>query len=108
MIVRQRDRADRFYVIGRGAFEVSVLEEAIGANRWVRTMGRDDVFGERGLIAQTPRTATVTATGPGLLFTMDGPAFLRLVTRRRDMADRFLGLYGTPVAQPAPVPQNPG
>jgi CRP-like cAMP-binding protein len=67
----------------------------------LRTLGRDDVFGERGLLGQTPRTATVTASGPGLLFAMDAASFLALVSGRRGVAERFLALYDAPAADAA-------
>jgi CRP-like cAMP-binding protein len=51
------------------------------------------VFGERGLLGHSPRTATVTALEEGLLFAMDGDAFLALVGDRRGVADRLMALY---------------
>jgi CRP-like cAMP-binding protein len=59
-------------------------------------LGRDDVFGERGLIGRSPRTATITATSAGRLFAMDGEAFMALVSSRRGAAERFLALYDVP------------
>jgi CRP-like cAMP-binding protein len=59
-------------------------------------LGRDAVFGERGLLGGTPRTATVTARAPGLLFAMDGTDFLRLVTKHRGVAERLMALYEQP------------
>lgn len=92
VVIRQGEPADRFYVVAAGTFVVSVADSS-GGTRVVRTLGPDAVFGERGLLARTPRTATVTAGEAGRLFAMDGPAFLELVTRRRGAADRFLALY---------------
>jgi MFS family permease len=99
-IVRQGEPADRFYVIGEGSFAVTRSEVPGEPERRIRTLGRFDVFGERGLIARTPRTATVTATEPGLLFAMDAADFLSLVGGRRGMAERFLALYDSPAASP--------
>ena len=76
------------------------ISGADGSSRHVRTLGRDAVFGERGLLGGTPRTATVTAGAPGLLFAMDGTDFLALVTKRRGVTERLMGLY----EQPLPVP----
>lgn len=98
VVVRHGDPADRFYVIAAGAFVVTRQEPGEASNEVLRTLGRDEVFGERGLIAQTARTATVTAKGPGLLFEMDGASFLALVTGRRGVAERFLALYDAPAA----------
>ncbi len=97
VVIRQGDPADRFYVIGSGSFVVT-SDAGEGAHE-LRTLGVDDVFGERGILARAPRSATVTATTDGLLFMMDGDAFLELVGARQAIADRLLALYDTPVAE---------
>ena len=101
VVVRQGDVCDRFYVIGEGTFSVSQADAADAEARLIRTLGQHDVFGERGLIARSPRTATVTADTPGLLFAMDADDFLALLTRRRGLAERFLALYDRPADEPA-------
>ena len=104
VVVRQGDPSDRFFVIGEGTFEVTVAGPD-GTSRHVRTLARDAVFGERGLLGGTPRTATVAASAPGLLFAMDGTDFLALMTKRRGIAERLMALY----EQPLPVPDvRPG
>ena len=100
-VVSEGEPADRFYVIAEGTFAVTQQDSPGGPVRHLRTLGPDSVFGERGLIGRTPRTATVTATSPGLLFAMDGEAFLALVAGRRGVAERMLALYDTP--EPGPV-----
>ena len=97
VVIRQGDPADRFYVIGSGSFVVT--SDAGDGARELRTLGVDDVFGERGILAHAPRSATVTAATDGLLFMMDGDAFLELVGARQAIADRLLALYDTPVAE---------
>ncbi len=97
VVIRQGDPADRFYVIGSGSF--SVTSDAGEGAHELRKLGPDDVFGERGILAQAPRSATVTAVTDGLLFIMDGDAFLELVGARPAVADRLLALYDTPVAE---------
>jgi MFS family permease len=101
VVIRQGDEADRFYVIASGSFVVTRREPGDTSSKVLRTLGRDDVFGERGLLGQTPRTATVTASGPGLLFAMDAASFLALVSGRRGVAERFLALYDAPAADAA-------
>jgi CRP-like cAMP-binding protein len=99
VIVRQGEPADRFFVIGAGSLEVTQVPPEGGEPRHLRTLGADAVFGERGLIARSPRTATVTATTDGLLFAMDGEAFLRLVGARPAVRDRLMALYDEPAAE---------
>ncbi len=101
VIVRQGDPADRFYVIDSGSFEVTQADPGGGEPRHLRTLGIDEVFGERGLIGQTPRTATVTAATDGLLFEMDGDDFLHLVGAGKGVADRLMALYDPPTAEVA-------
>ena len=98
VVIREGDVADRFYVIGSGRFEVT-QQGPDGVARALRTLARHDVFGERGLLARSPRTATVTASEAGLLFVMDGGAFLEMVGARPGVADRLLALY-----EPAETP----
>ncbi len=78
-IIRQGEPADRFYIIADGTFAVRHQADDAGPSRQLRQMGRDEVFGEIGLLTGAPRTATVTALTDGLLYALDGPAFLDLV-----------------------------
>ena len=78
-IIRQGEPADRFYIIADGTFAVRHQAGEAGPSRQLRQMGRDEVFGEIGLLTGAPRTATVTAVTDGLLYALDGPAFLDLV-----------------------------
>lgn len=78
VIIRQGDPADRFYVIGDGEVEVTQTVEG-GAPAVLRRMAAGEGFGEIGLLAASPRTATVTAISRGTLVALDGPDFLDLV-----------------------------
>ena len=60
----------------------------------LRTLGPDEVFGELGLLNQTPRTATVTAETDGLLLALGRDDFLALVGAAGPLRGRLLGLYG--------------
>ena len=95
VIIRQGDVADRFYVICGGTFRVTQVDSG-GAERVLRTLGQDDVFGERGLLARSPRSATVTAETGGRLFSMSGEDFLELIGGQAGVRDRLLALYDSP------------
>jgi MFS family permease len=99
VVVRQGEPADRFFIVDEGAFDVTVAGPD-GSSRHLRTLGRDAVFGERGLLGRTPRTATVTAREPGLLFAMDGSDFLALMAKHQGVAERLMALYELPVPLP--------
>jgi hypothetical protein len=73
-VIREGQVGDRFYVIDRGAAEVTIGERA------VRRLGPGDGFGEIALLRRVPRTASVWATEPTSLLALDRDAFLRAVT----------------------------
>ena len=64
-----------------------------GETRRLRIMGPDEVFGELGLMDETPRTATVTAEIDGELLALPGPAFLELVNAAAGLSSRFSERY---------------
>jgi len=101
VVVREGDPADRFFVINAGTFEVSQAAATGGTGTVIRSLGMNDVFGERGLLARAPRSATVTARSDGLLFALDGEAFLRLVGARTAVRERMLALYESPAVEVA-------
>lgn len=74
VVIRQGDHGDCFYVVVDGEFEVSM------SGRSMRRAGRLDHFGEVALLADIPRTATITATTPGTLLAIERHDFLDAVT----------------------------
>jgi CRP-like cAMP-binding protein len=72
--VRQGDHGDRFYVIDSGDAEV-----LINGHR-VRAIGPGEDFGERALLRDTPRTATVRALSDMQLLAIEREAFLEALT----------------------------
>jgi MFS family permease len=93
VVIRQGDPADRFYVILNGTFDVDQVETGRPTPSRLRTMGRDEVFGELGLLTGAPRSATVTAAGPGRLLALDAPDFLELVASGAEVGPRLLALH---------------
>lgn len=61
VIVRQGDRGDKFYIIRAGVVTVSKEDEGI-----IGTLQRGQFFGERALLKEDCRQATVTANAPGV------------------------------------------
>ena len=78
-VVRQGDRADAFYVVRRGTFQVVEEDPDTGDERVLRTMGRGESFGELGLLEAQPRAATVRALEEAELFEIDKGAFDQLL-----------------------------
>ena len=92
-IVRQGDAADRFYVVAEGTLSVTQVPDAGGHEVHLRDLGPGDVFGEIGLLRRSARTATVTASAPGLLLALDADAFHELVGSGPGLSTRLLDLY---------------
>jgi MFS family permease len=74
VVVSLGDKAEHFFVIGEGTFEVSVRGHV------VNTLEPGGFFGEVALLRDVPRTATVTAKTTGLLYTLDRDDFIEAVT----------------------------
>ena len=92
VVIREGDPADRFYVIVDGTFDVDQATPD-GGSRRLRTMGPDEVFGEIGLLTESPRSATVRAATDGRLLALDAPDFLGLVEAAADVGPRLLALH---------------
>jgi MFS family permease len=72
VVIRTGDPGDRFYIVADGELEIT--------NGVRAKAGRGDFFGEVALIRDVPRTATVTATAPSLLYALERDDFLAAVT----------------------------
>lgn len=84
VVIREGEEGDCYYAITHG--EVAVTKHAAA----VRRMGRGEGFGEIALLHPVSRTATVTATEPTTLLTIDREAFLGALnasTLAREAAD---------------------
>ncbi len=82
VIIREGDVADAFYVLITGEVEVSAKGEGAESRR-LRTMGPGTYFGEIGLLAQVPRTATVEAIEQCRLYRIPGADFIGALTSTR-------------------------
>jgi CRP/FNR family transcriptional regulator, cyclic AMP receptor protein len=74
-LIREGDRGREFFVLLEGSADVRVK----GRRR--STMEAGDFFGEIALVADTPRTATVTSTSPGRALVITARAFRHLLER---------------------------
>jgi MFS family permease len=92
-VVTQGETADRFYIIEQGTFTVTQTPPGGGAPVVLRQLGKDDVFGELGLLRREPRSATVTADADGLLLALERDDFLALVGATGRLRGRMLNLY---------------
>ena len=81
-IVRQGEPADALYVVTSGEVSVSSHPDG-GSEEFIRTMGPRSYFGEIGLLAKIPRTATVVAREETGLWKISGEDFLSALTTLR-------------------------
>jgi MFS family permease len=70
VVIEQGAIADDLFVVRAGEFEATVGDVR------VNELGRNDWFGEIGLLQGRPRTATVTARTAGVVWRVPGAAFL--------------------------------
>jgi hypothetical protein len=97
VIVREGDEGDRFYIVAEGTVDVTT------ADGRGSTLEAGDHFGEIALIRESPRTATVTAATPVVLYALDRDDFLAAVTSHAPSAEAAeevvsSRLAGVPVA----------
>ncbi|EER07966.1 cGMP-dependent protein kinase, putative [Perkinsus marinus ATCC 50983] len=68
------DSSDNFYLIGKGSVSVEIPGKGV-----VRTLSRWEYFGERGLLFEIPRSATITAAEPTTCLMLQKQVFLDIV-----------------------------
>ena len=102
IVVREGDTGDRFYLVVEGTLEVTSGGETLS------TLEPGDSFGEIALMRDLPRTATVTAVTPVVVYGLDREDFLAAVTGHAPSAQAAeqvvsARLTGVPIAS-RPLP----
>jgi len=94
VLAREGDLGDEFFVIASGTAEVT------SGGAPVAKLGAGDFFGERALIREEHRIATVTATSPMVLMVMKGSSFRSLdssIPELRETVSKALAERRAPV-----------
>src|SRR5262245_22912412 len=82
-LLHQGDGGYTFFVITSGTADVFV-DEAV-----VRSLGPGDFLGEKAILGEGRRTATVTATSPMALIAMFGLEFRNLQREHPELAEKI-------------------
>ena len=88
VIFRQGETGNCMFVIQKG--EVEALAEADGREVRLRTMGPNEFFGEMALFEKAVRTATIRATKPTHVLTIDKKNFLGGIHEDPSLAFRIV------------------
>ena len=78
-VVKQGDDGKRIYIVETGELVVTQRGEGAQADRDVMTLGKNDYFGERALMYNEARAATVVAISHVKLLTCSRQAFEEVV-----------------------------
>jgi MFS family permease len=101
VIVREGDAGDRFYIVAEGEVEVSQ------DGKPVSELGPGGYFGEISLLRDIPRTATVTAKTPVVLYGLDRDDFLAAVTGHPQSTEAAEGVVSARLAGTAGTARPP-
>jgi CRP/FNR family transcriptional regulator, cyclic AMP receptor protein len=85
VLFHQGDAADSAYIIVAGEVAIDVESPGGGSTR-VAKLGKDQIVGEIGILADVPRTATVTAMAPTTTLKISKELFFRMVSDFPTMA----------------------
>jgi CRP/FNR family transcriptional regulator len=88
VVVRQGEEGDCLYVVMEG--QLDVVREEQGREIVIRTVGKDELFGEMAVFERQRRSATVRARGPARVLTLDKKNFLRRVNEDPSLAFRIV------------------
>lgn len=118
IVIREGDDPDDLFVIREGTFDVMasviVPDPTPGPSKKVGELGRDDVFGEIGLVQHVARTATIVATTDAVVWRIPGPVFLDALSgstmipgaMMSTIAARLAGLGRSAPSERPPLPNR--
>ncbi|XP_020911270.1 cGMP-dependent protein kinase 1 [Exaiptasia diaphana] len=96
-IIREGERGDTFYIISRGTARVTQRIAGHDKPKEIRMLKKGDYFGEKALLSEDRRTASVISEGSGVeCLVIDRAAFKTLIgnineLRQRDYGDEERG-----------------
>jgi CRP-like cAMP-binding protein len=88
IIVREGDSGDCMYVVQKG--RVDVVTQSGNREIVLRSLARNDFFGEMALFERDLRTSTARAVGEARIWTVDRRTFLRGISEDPSLALRMV------------------
>jgi putative ABC transport system ATP-binding protein len=92
VIVRQGEQGDEFFLIRRGKVLVTVVDGPSGSHQ-VNELGKADFFGDRALLRDEPRSATVTAVDSVETYVVGRELYQEARTESIPFIKRILKVY---------------
>ena len=101
LILRQGSPSDKFYILARG--EVDIIQELGGQPVVINHLTAGQFFGEVGLLAGTPRNASVRASTNCDLLALDRETFLAVMGNSLPTAQQYAEIARQRGGQPVPA-----
>ena len=101
LILRQGEPSDKFYILAGG--EVDIIQELGGQPVVINHLTTGQFFGEVGLLAGTPRNASVRATTNCDLLALDRETFLAVMGNSLPTAQQYAEIATQRGGKPAPA-----
>ncbi len=90
VIARQGDPAASMHFILEGRVGI-IVDTGDGRTMRVRSLGRHTTIGEMGLITRRPRSATIRAEAPSMLYELTAEAYDKIKAEQPELAQALLG-----------------
>lgn len=87
-VFRQGQTGDAFYIVYKGSVDIKIKQWVIFSKK-VAALKEGDFFGEIALISDEPRTATVVAAEPTMLFTLISDDFKFVLAENPSAAEEM-------------------
>lgn len=88
IIIRQGDEGECLYIVQEGSVQIFV--ERQGQEILLRTIGKNELFGEIAIFKKAARSATARAMGQVRVLTLDKGNFLKRITEEPSLAFRII------------------
>lgn len=90
-IIRQGARGDTFFIISKGQVRVTIRQQDTQEEKFIRTLGKGDFFGEKALQGDDLRTANIICDSPEgvTCLVIDRDTFNQLISNLDEIRNRY-------------------